>query len=93
MEELFHDVGEIYLNQLVHRSMVQIGECWPSGRIKTCRVHDIMRDMRLRKCEEATFLDYINCSGSDMISPFTVEMRKLRRCALDVEAGDFFYTL
>ena len=34
--------GERYLRELMQRSMIQVGEISRLGRIKTCRIHDVM---------------------------------------------------
>lgn len=55
------DVASCYLSELVQRSMVQVGkivqEKKRSGeKIKTCRLHDFMRDFIMSKAEEENFL-------------------------------------
>ncbi|KAL3533906.1 hypothetical protein ACH5RR_007427, partial [Cinchona calisaya] len=58
-EELMMDVAERYLGELVKRSMVQgIAPKIPSlfKYFSSCRLHDLMRDLCLRKAEEESFL-------------------------------------
>ncbi|MED6111679.1 hypothetical protein PIB30_054548 [Stylosanthes scabra] len=46
-------VGEEYLAELIARSLVKVAQVDPyDGRVKACRVHDLMHDFILRKCEE-----------------------------------------
>ncbi|XP_031263035.1 putative disease resistance RPP13-like protein 3 [Pistacia vera] len=49
------DQAEENLNKLINRSLIQIGQA-SRGRIKTCRVHDLLRDLAIRKAEELKFV-------------------------------------
>ena len=44
--------AEEYLNELIHRSLVQLSKVDDRGRIRRCKVHDLMREMILKKAEE-----------------------------------------
>ncbi|KAK2969088.1 hypothetical protein RJ640_020399 [Escallonia rubra] len=46
------EVAENYLNNLVNRSLVQVARTTIDGRLRTCRVHDILREMILSKSRE-----------------------------------------
>ncbi|EEF41491.1 conserved hypothetical protein [Ricinus communis] len=50
-EEILEDVAYRYLCELVDRYMVQVEERGLMGRIKSCRIHDLMRDFFLSKAE------------------------------------------
>ncbi|XP_031259585.1 putative disease resistance RPP13-like protein 3 [Pistacia vera] len=53
--QIMEDVAENYVNKLINRSLVQVDErCW--GRITTCRVHDLLRDLAVKKAEELNFV-------------------------------------
>ncbi|KAF8403454.1 hypothetical protein HHK36_011558 [Tetracentron sinense] len=58
--ETMEDVAEQYLVELIHRCMVQIGERGSTREIKTCHVHDLMRDLCLLKAREENFLEICN---------------------------------
>nr|TKW21003.1 hypothetical protein SEVIR_4G190400v2 [Setaria viridis] len=62
------DVGECYFNELVKRSMVQPSRVNLEGHVKSCRVHDIMRDIIVSISREENFV----YSSEDNI-PRTVE--------------------
>ena len=47
--------AEEYLNELIHRSLVQLSEVDNFGRIRRCKVHDLMREIILKKAEELSF--------------------------------------
>ncbi|WJX80823.1 hypothetical protein P8452_63770 [Trifolium repens] len=55
-DETMEDVAERYLGRLISRCMVQVGQIGSTGKIKTCRLHDVMRDMCLSKAKEEHFL-------------------------------------
>ncbi|GMY30894.1 disease resistance protein RPM1-like [Fagus crenata] len=49
------DVAQDYLSQLIHRSMVQVAEFDFVGKTRSCRVHDMMREVTLSRSEELSF--------------------------------------
>ncbi|KAK2969089.1 hypothetical protein RJ640_020400, partial [Escallonia rubra] len=57
------EVAENYLNNLVNRSLVQAADTTGDGRLRTCRVHDILREMILSKSREQSIGTII--SGHD----------------------------
>ncbi|KAL1568202.1 putative late blight resistance protein R1B-16 [Salvia divinorum] len=61
MEELGHD----YLEELAARSLVLINKIGTDGRIRTVKIHDLLRELCLQKCEDENFVCAINeFSGS-----------------------------
>ncbi|KAK3001347.1 hypothetical protein RJ639_020726 [Escallonia herrerae] len=57
------EVAENYLNNLINRSLVQGARTTRDGRLRTCRVHDLLREMILSKSREQS-IGTIN-SGHD----------------------------
>ncbi|XVF45452.1 hypothetical protein PTKIN_Ptkin02bG0207600 [Pterospermum kingtungense] len=55
-EEMVEDVAEHYLNELAERYMVQVGKRDASFKIKTCRMHDLVRDVCLSKAKQENFV-------------------------------------
>ncbi|KAJ3687436.1 hypothetical protein LUZ61_016600 [Rhynchospora tenuis] len=49
------DTAEGYLKELIDRSMVEIADTYGYGRIRSCRVHDRVREILLVKSEEENF--------------------------------------
>ncbi|RYR05826.1 hypothetical protein Ahy_B06g085647 [Arachis hypogaea] len=50
------EVGEEYLAELIARSLVKVAYVNPYyGRVRKCRVHDLMHDFIVKKCEEFNF--------------------------------------
>ena len=57
------DVGEGYLAELIERCMIQVGRTSIyDGRVKTCQMHDLMRDLCLSKAKEENFLEIIGAT-------------------------------
>ncbi|KAH6801825.1 hypothetical protein C2S51_033271 [Perilla frutescens var. frutescens] len=56
MEEL----GDEYLEDLANRSLVLICKKRSDGKIKTVKIHDVLRDLCLRKCRDKDFLSTVN---------------------------------
>ncbi|XP_015897321.3 disease resistance protein RPM1-like [Ziziphus jujuba] len=50
------EVGEYYFNELVNRSLIQVIEKYDDGRIRRCRVHDLLREIILRKSLDQNFM-------------------------------------
>ncbi|WJZ95211.1 hypothetical protein VitviT2T_013998 [Vitis vinifera] len=59
-EEKAEDIAERYLGELIDRCMVEVGARSLTGRVKTCRLHDLMRDLCLLKAKEQSFLQGIH---------------------------------
>nr|UBY07515.1 NBS-LRR disease resistance protein [Dasypyrum villosum] len=56
------EVAEGYLNELVNRSLLQVVVRNPCGRVRRCRMHDIIRVLALAKSEEESFCQVYNGS-------------------------------
>ncbi|XP_076911054.1 putative late blight resistance protein homolog R1B-16 [Bidens hawaiensis] len=63
---LLEDVAEDILMDLIKRSLVMTPTMRTDGRVKTCRIHDILHDFCLRKEKEENFL--LNIYRYDKIS-------------------------
>ncbi|CAA2985446.1 late blight resistance homolog R1A-3 isoform X1 [Olea europaea subsp. europaea] len=53
------DVAREYLMKLIDRSLVLVAGRRSNGGVKTCRIHDLLREMCLRIAEENNFLKLI----------------------------------
>ncbi|BBN68021.1 Disease resistance protein CC-NBS-LRR class family [Prunus dulcis] len=84
-EETAEGVAENCLNELINRCMVQVGTLTSLGRVKTIRMHDLLRDLSISKGKEESFLE-IN-SGQEIESP-TSQHTKCRRLAIHGEHDD-----
>ena len=59
-----------YLNELIHRSLVQLSEEDDAGRIRRCKVHDLMREIILKKAEELSFCHVLGDEDSSFNGKF-----------------------
>ncbi|CAL5202283.1 unnamed protein product [Lathyrus oleraceus] len=62
------EVAEGYLTELIHRSLVQVSSLRYDGKVKRCRVHDLIRDMILEKTEDLNFCKHISDDGQSNLS-------------------------
>ncbi|EOY18001.1 Disease resistance protein RPP8 [Theobroma cacao] len=60
---LMEDVAEQFLEELINRCLVQVGKRDHTGiGVKTCHVHDLLRDLCVLKAREENFLEIIRPS-------------------------------
>ncbi|CAL8120846.1 unnamed protein product [Prunus armeniaca] len=77
--DMIEDVAYGCLNELVERCMIQVGKYGSTKKIKTCRLHDLMRDLCLSKGKEDNFFDIVNfASTANKAAP----IGKVRRRAI-----------
>ncbi|KAI3942848.1 hypothetical protein MKW92_011477 [Papaver armeniacum] len=71
-----------YYGELIQRCMIQADKDPTPGQVKTCRMHDLMRDLCLLKGKELNFLDIYNehIDGTTLNS----SGRRLRRYAINL---------
>ncbi|XP_057471234.1 putative inactive disease susceptibility protein LOV1 isoform X2 [Actinidia eriantha] len=80
-EETMMEVAECYLNELAQRCMVQVQLKEVTGRIKYCRIHDILRDLCISKAKKHNFL------WTNLFSTSTTQIRRLAiHLSRDVES-------
>ncbi|KAF5200085.1 Disease resistance protein [Thalictrum thalictroides] len=60
-EGTMEGAAENCLNEVIGRCMVQVGEM-SFGRIRTCRVHDVLRDFSVAKSKDEDFLEILSDS-------------------------------
>ncbi|KAL5178000.1 Disease resistance protein RPM1 [Glycine soja] len=74
--QTLEEVAEKYLNELIQRSLVQVSSFTWSGKIKRCRVHDVVREMIREKNQDLSFCHSAsergNLSKSGMIRHLTI---------------------
>lgn len=46
------EVGERYLTELLNKNLIQIAETASDGRMKTCRIHDLLREIIITKSRD-----------------------------------------
>ncbi|KAL6323346.1 hypothetical protein AAG906_029353 [Vitis piasezkii] len=56
-EEIAEDVAEDHLQELVHRSLIQVADRSFDGRVKSCRMHDLLRDLAISEAKDTKFFE------------------------------------
>ncbi|AES95654.2 putative P-loop containing nucleoside triphosphate hydrolase, leucine-rich repeat domain, L [Medicago truncatula] len=49
------DVAEDYLKELINRNLLQVAETTSDGRVKTLRIHDLLREIIISKSKDQNF--------------------------------------
>ncbi|WKA05985.1 hypothetical protein VitviT2T_023914 [Vitis vinifera] len=55
--EKLEDIAEDYLYELIHRSMVQVARKKANGRVMSCRIHDLLRDLAISEARDAKLFE------------------------------------
>lgn len=90
-EEALEDAAQRYLTELVERCMIQVVEKSSTGRIRTCQMHNLMRDLCVSKADQENFLETIDSWNVDEPRSLSRARRpngKVRRVALYLENQD-----
>ncbi|XP_059654911.1 putative late blight resistance protein homolog R1A-10 [Cornus florida] len=83
-QKSLEDVAEDYMMDLIDRSLVVVSKKRANGRIKACRVHDLLRDLCLRKAQEENFMQ-IPRYGSTYSSFSSPKAKKQRRICIGTQ--------
>ncbi|GAU41204.1 hypothetical protein TSUD_128800 [Trifolium subterraneum] len=62
------EVAKGYLTELIHRSLVQVSSLKIGGKVKSCRVHDLIHEMILEKSEDLNFCTQISEDSKSSLS-------------------------
>ncbi|XP_059643323.1 putative late blight resistance protein homolog R1A-3 [Cornus florida] len=81
------DVAEDNLMDLVGRSLVVVSKKRSDGRIKSCRIHDLLRDFCLTKAQEENFLHQI--FRYKQTSSSSLDTNKLLRLCTNSHLDDY----
>ncbi|MCD7466132.1 hypothetical protein HAX54_002538 [Datura stramonium] len=61
------DVAEGFLNELIRRSLIQVvSTIWE--KVTNCRIHDLLRDLAVKKASELNFFDIYDPKGNSISS-------------------------
>ncbi|KAJ1703909.1 hypothetical protein LUZ63_003688 [Rhynchospora breviuscula] len=81
------DTAEMFLEDLVQRSMIQVWKRDFDGSIKCCRIHDVMHDLAIHKAKEDNFLmvfstvdDVKNCSRTRRLAIHDTRPLRIQSC-------------
>lgn len=68
-ELIAEDVAESYLNDLINRSMIMPDDFGHTGRVRVCRLHDIMLEVMKSRAREENFVTIIGPSSPISTKP------------------------
>lgn len=74
------DVAEYYLQELVDRSLVMIGQKRPDGRIKTCRMNNMLQDFCKKEALEENIFREIKRFDESTSAPYSSSLNTRRLC-------------
>ncbi|KAL7114577.1 hypothetical protein ACP275_04G129500 [Erythranthe tilingii] len=75
-DKSLEQIAEEYLEDLMDRNLVLVRKRGSSGKVKTCSIHDLLRDMCTREAQKDKFM-YIPQLHDPNISPFIESERRL----------------
>ena len=83
-EQSLEEIAEAHLKDLVERNLVSVHRWSRNGNIKSCNIHDLLRELCIRLAENEKFLCVLK------LSPRSLERE--RRLAIEGEfRGDYFH--
>uniref|UniRef100_A0A2N9FRB3 Uncharacterized protein n=1 Tax=Fagus sylvatica TaxID=28930 RepID=A0A2N9FRB3_FAGSY len=56
----FEEVAEEYMIELIHRSLVQVSKVNFDGKVRKCRLHDLLREIVLQKVKDLSFCQVLS---------------------------------
>ncbi|XP_057801879.1 putative late blight resistance protein homolog R1A-10 [Salvia miltiorrhiza] len=77
------ECGEMYLEDLINRNLVTIEKIKPNGKVKTCCIHDALRDFCRNEAgnENENFLQEIKSNNGGFAPPVS-DLHKYRRLSI-----------
>ena len=72
-KERLEDIAEEYMHELIHRSLIQVAHRRLNGRVESCRMHDLLRDLAVKQAKDANFFEV----HENMDSTFPISIRRL----------------
>ncbi|CAI9112965.1 OLC1v1013480C1 [Oldenlandia corymbosa var. corymbosa] len=82
------DVAGDYLTDLIRRSLLMVAKQTSMGRVKRCRIHDLLYEFCSQKAKEEHFFHFLGGGGYNELSAFN-EPWYLRRLCIHSGAKDF----
>ncbi|KAI5659305.1 hypothetical protein M9H77_28098 [Catharanthus roseus] len=82
-EGCLEDTAEQYLEELVDRNLVMVGQKRSNGQIKTCRIHDTLRDFCKNEAKRENLLHEIRKSNHGASSSSSSSLNNARRLCIN----------
>ncbi|XP_042003367.1 putative disease resistance RPP13-like protein 3 [Salvia splendens] len=85
------EIAESYLDDLINRNLVRAEKLKTDGRVKTCRVHDMLREFCITEAgnERDNFFQEVKMSNDGGFQPPVYEGYKCRRLCIHSEVSRF----
>ena len=74
-KETLEETVEDYLSELIQRSMIHVVDTSVDGRVKSCRMHDLLRDLAISEGKEESFFE--GDENIDVINRLRIRVRRL----------------
>ena len=74
-KETLEETAEDYLSKLIQRSMIQVADTRVDGRVKSCRIHDLLRDLAISEGKEEKLFEVDE--NIDVINGLPTSVRRL----------------
>ena len=81
-EQRMEDTVEDYLNELINRNLVQVVSVSVNERVTRCRIHDLVRDLCIKKAKEQNFFEIKNDKVSPSSTSSSLPSTKSRRLGI-----------
>ncbi|GAB4838901.1 hypothetical protein Ancab_028435 [Ancistrocladus abbreviatus] len=83
-ERNVEDIAEDYLENLIDRNLVQVEKFGVDGGVKTCRIHDLLRELCITEAAKENFLE-----SQKEVSPSTSSTGNPRRLSVQCNVPNF----
>ncbi|KAL8538161.1 hypothetical protein ACS0TY_000211 [Phlomoides rotata] len=80
-DKRLEEVADAYINELIDRNLILVDKLRWNGKVKVCKIHDLLRDLCLREAQKERFLYVLNYQR-DLNIPQCMNMER-RICTHD----------
>ncbi|KAL9165839.1 hypothetical protein ABFS82_06G196400 [Erythranthe guttata] len=80
------EIGQNYLDELINRNMVQVKDMSYDESVKNCHIHDLLRELSIRKAKEEISFEIRRGEGNSQ------SLDKPRHCAIYCSTETFIYS-
>ncbi|KAL7149326.1 hypothetical protein ABFS83_05G032200 [Erythranthe nasuta] len=88
-EMSWEDIAEEYLEDLVGRNLVMVGRLRSNGKIKTCRIHDMLHEFCKKEAAEENFFQEIKRFDRGSYVSSNPALEKYRRLCIHTRVLDY----
>ena len=74
-KETLEETVQDYLSELIQRSMIQVADTSVDGRVKSCRMHDLLQDLAISEGKEEKLFEVDE--NIDVINGLPTSVRRL----------------